>query len=144
MSRSAGISFSTKSEMADFYLFDNGRQVAHLVTGKGYPWHKKDGMKKANAVPWSLPAGKELLVYQRRFNERPDKLTVETKIRLYNTEKLRTSEFNDYEEKFIEIPAIYTSFISGLLLLACIFNFLLFWQLKDRASLYFSLMLFWE
>lgn len=142
MSRPADICFSTKSQQADFYLFENGQQVAHLVTGRGYPWHKKDGLKRANAVAWTIPGEKEILVYQRRYNERPDKLTVETKIRLYNTEKLRTSEFREYEDKYIEKPAIYTSFISGLLLLACIFNFLLFWQLKDRASLYFSLMLF--
>lgn len=140
--RTFNISFFTGSQQADFYVFEQDRQTGHLVTGNSYPWHKKAGLKKANAVPWAISPGKEILVYQRRFNDRPDNLRVDTKIRLYNTEKLKEAELTDYEENYIEIPAIYKSFISGLLLLACIFNFLLFWQLKDRASLYFSLMLF--
>lgn len=141
-SQAVSISFFTGSQQADFFIFENDRQAGYLVTGYSYPWRKKMGLKKANAVPWTIPAGAEILVYQRRFNDRPDKLDANTRIRLYNTQKLAISELDDYEENYIEIPAIFKSFISGLLLLACIFNFLLYWQLKDKASLYFSLMLF--
>jgi two-component system, NtrC family, sensor kinase len=141
MNRRAEIAFSTGSDQSDYYLFRKDSAMAHFITGRTVPWEKRDGLKKATAIPFSLAPGETGTVIQRRFNHNPDSLSAETRIRLYATKKLEDAALKEYEIDYVQETHLYTSFIAGLLLLAGIFNFLLFWQLKERTNLYFSLVL---
>lgn len=141
MNREAEICFYTAAEKSDFYIFRQNNKEEHFVTGTTYPWSKKEGFKKANAIPWNLMPGEEVTVYQRRYNKRPDSLNANTKLVLMSAAKLRNAELKDYEENSVDQSYIFTSFISGMFFLAAIFNLLIFWQLKNKENLYFSLFL---
>jgi signal transduction histidine kinase len=142
MDHKAEICFYTAAERSDFYIFRQNNKREHYITGITYPWSKKDGLKSANAIPWNMMAGEEVVVYQRRHNKRPDSLSANTKLVLMSTEKLRTAELKEYDDNSMPVSAVFNSFFSGLFLLAAIFNILLFWQLKEKENLYFSLFLF--
>jgi two-component system NtrC family sensor kinase len=141
MDRKAEICFYTGAEKSDFYIFRQNNKQEHYVTGTTYPWSKKDGFKNANAIPWNMIAGEEVIVYQRRYNKRPDSLNANTKLVLLSAEKIRFSELRDYEANSVDQSYIFTSFISGMFFLAALFNLLIFWQLKHKENLYFSLFL---
>jgi two-component system, NtrC family, sensor kinase len=141
MNHEAEICFYTAAEKSDFYIFRQNNKKEHFITGTTYPWSKKDGFKKANAIPWKMVAGEEVTVYQRRYNKRPDSLNATTKLVLLSAAKLRDAEFKDYEENSVDQSYIFTGFISGMFFLAALFNLLIFWQLKNRENLYFSLFL---
>lgn len=65
LTRPVKISVGFKAELNDFYVLKNNGNVSHFPTGSNYPWSKKDGIKKLNAIPVLLEPQEVVSVYIR-------------------------------------------------------------------------------
>ncbi|MEO5582883.1 MAG: 7TM diverse intracellular signaling domain-containing protein [Saprospiraceae bacterium] len=137
------ISLSSQSSQADFYFLKDSSAISHLVTGNHFSWSKKDGLKRANAVPLMMSPGEQVTVYFRwyklnaSFRDQSDSL----KLRIFNTQKLNQAELNLYESGWLPPVSFPYSFLVGFFVLAAILNFLIFLAARERLYLYFSLFL---
>ncbi|MEO8769978.1 MAG: ATP-binding protein [Ferruginibacter sp.] len=141
MNKTANISLSSESDKSDFYTIDSTGAMVHFVSGANANWNSKAGFKKANAVPLELQPNQELLIYEKRFELNPFIIKPSLRISIYETGKLERSELKDYETRYSPQSGIYRAFLSGLFMLAAIFNFLIYRENKSRVYLYFSLFL---
>ena len=138
----AMLSITTGGNKSDYYFLKNGISTEHYTIGRGVPWSKKSGFKRKHAIPFVLDSGEELTIYQRRFTPNAGKLPTITWISLLNTSQLTERELKDYEADYVRKDFIYLNFLAGIFVLGAILNFLIYFETKDKAQLYFSLFLF--
>ena len=141
LTRPVKISLGSKAELSDFYVLKNNNRVSHFATGSNYPWSKKPGLKKLNAIPVVLEPQEVVSVYIREYKSKPFTISRDYVVPLYITEKITEKEFFRYQDNYERRSYTYFSFISGLLLLASIFNLLVYRSVKNKVNLYFSLFL---
>jgi len=141
MNLTAKLSMQSGAGKTDFYFLKQNGSTSHFITGWQYPYSKRDGFKDRTAISFTLFSGEEVLIYMRKHNRIKFLVPTNFKIPLYNTEQLKDKMLDEYQLSYIQTSEVYLSFISGLLLLAAIFNFLIYMQTKDKVNLYFSLFL---
>ena len=132
---------TTQADQSDFFLFDDGNESFHYTTGILFPYKKKDGLKKINAIPIQIEAGGELTVYNRTKNtyyfNKPKQLAVSIG---YTKEVIR-EEYIGNESGFTQRK--FEVLFTGILLFACIFNLFFYSIARDHVYLYYALFLFY-
>jgi signal transduction histidine kinase len=128
------------SDRSDFYVFRGDKLLGHYVIGHLVPTAKKSGFKLANAFSLTLSPGEVVTIYQKTYNIFPIDFPNSFKIGLLHTAKLREEVLKQYED-YIPKSAYFIHFFLGMLGLAFLLNLLLFFQTRDKASLWFALFL---
>ena len=133
------ISIASDAAQADFYIPDSNGIMHHFLTGKAVSWERKDGYKKANAIPFTIIKGRQKVIYLKTHN--PGLFTAfdALKFALFNTGKLEKSIFKDYQAKYNRTSDWLGLILSGMFFLAGIFNLLLFFSVKRKTYLIFSI-----
>ena len=61
------ISIASDATQADFYIPDSNGIMHHFLTGKTVSWQRKDGYKKANAIPFIIMQGRQKTIYLKNI-----------------------------------------------------------------------------
>ena len=133
------ISIASDAAQADFYIPDSNGIMHHFLTGKAVSWQRKDGYKKANAIPFTIMQGRQKMIYLKTYNPEILPLSDTLKFSLFNTEKLEKSIFKDYQGNYNRTSDWLGLILSGMFFLAGIFNLLLFFSVRRKTYLYFSI-----
>jgi two-component system, NtrC family, sensor kinase len=133
------ISIASDAAQADFYIPDSNGIMHHFLTGKAVSWQRKDGYKKANAIPFTIMQGQQKMIYLKTYNPAFLPVSDTLKFSLFNTEKLEKSIFNDYQANYNRTSDWLGLILSGMFFLAGIFNLLLFFSVRRKTYLYFSI-----
>jgi two-component system NtrC family sensor kinase len=107
----------------------------HKRTGTGVPWSKRDDLERITAVNYIIPAGEELLVYER------DNFDYDTNMPGLPAIKFGFTESVIHEKYLDNNSDILPSILFGFLILAALFNIYFFLITRERVYLLFSLML---
>ena len=130
------ISIASDAPQADLYIPDSNGIMHHFLTGKAVSWQRKDGYKKANAIPFTIRQGRQKMIYVKTYFL----LVSDTlKFSLFNTEKLEKSIFKDYQANYNRTSDWLGLILTGMFFLAGIFNLLLFFSVRRKTYLYFSI-----
>ena len=135
------LSVASRAAVADFYIPDSNGIMNHYVTGNEITWSKKDGFKKENAIPFEINQGKQIMIYLKAFNHSAF-LSDTLKFSLFNTQKLEKSIINNYQENYTSNSELFSMILCGIFLLAGIFILLIYFTVKEKVYLYFSLFSF--
>ena len=134
--KNLNISIASDAAQVDFYIPDSNGIMHHFLPGKGISWQRKDGYKKANAIPFTIMQGRQKMIYLKTyFLSVSDTL----KFSLFNTEKLEKSIFKDYQANYNRTSDWLGLILTGMFFLAGIFNLLLFFSVRRKTYLYFSI-----
>lgn len=138
------IAFSAFNETSDFYIQSQDGKWQHRTSGYFSNWEKKDGLKAANVVPFTIYPNEELLIYERigvgiygsqiNFDialTNPERVIREIYVQAVDNKVYRFSQ-NDMQE----------TFFIGFLLFAAFFNFFFYAFTKEKIFLYFTLFVF--
>jgi two-component system NtrC family sensor kinase len=136
--KNLAISIAADATEADFYIPDSTGMMHHFLTGREVAWHNKDGFKKNNAIPFEIKQGEQITIYLKTVN-RFAFLSTTLKFSLFNTEKLEKSILKDYQDNYFNSVASPSLVLCGIFLLAAILNLLLFFTVRGKTYLYFSL-----
>ena len=128
------IGLSSGAPHGHFYVIDSLAQVQHFQTGKNMPWHKKDGLRQINAIPYKLGPQEEITIYYHRIQQLKE-LPPEN-LSYVNLNKLWTSDII-----FFNTNVLVRSFFFGIMLVMALLVFLFYWNTKEKAYLYFGLVL---
>jgi two-component system NtrC family sensor kinase len=139
MSREAKIALDSHSEQDDFYVLKTGGAWTHLVTGRLYPWNKKDGLKAGNYIPVTLEPQEELWVYNRTYNSNP-RIARLFPLDFVSTDKEIEKELNS--DNYFSMTQVLEGFMVGLLLISFFFNLFFYSIVREKVYLYFALFLF--
>jgi signal transduction histidine kinase len=135
------LSIASNAAVADFYIPDSNGMVHHYVTGNEITWSKKGGFKKDNAIPFEIKQGQQIMIYLKTLNHRAF-LSSTLKFPLFNTHKLERSILNNYQEKYTANSHLFSMVLCGIFLLDGIFILLIYFTVKEKVYLYFSLFSF--
>ena len=133
------ISIASDAAQADFYIPDSNGIMHHFLTGKAVSWQRKDGYKKANAIPFTIMQGRQKMIYLKTYNPVILPASDTLKFSLFNTEKLEKSIFKEYQANYNRTSDWLGLMLSGMFFLAGIFNLLLFFTVRRKTYLYFSI-----
>jgi signal transduction histidine kinase len=121
----------------EIFSKDASGQWHHQLSGFLQPWSKVDGFKTIRAMPVTIPAGEDVLIYER--------ITKDNRFRFpeplddgFIFEKDLVNEDDGFISQFYS-NAVFRSLIFGVLLFAALLNFVLFMMVRERVYLYFSL-----
>jgi len=134
--KNLNVSIASDAAQADFYIPDSNGIMHHFLTGKGISWQRKDGYKKANAIPFTIRRGRQKMIYLKTYFL---PLSDTLKFSLFNTEKLEKSIFKDYQANYNRTSDWLGLILTGMFFLAGIFNLLLFFSVRRKTYLYFSI-----
>jgi len=105
---------------AVLYTQSSGGKWNQKATGTMVPWSKRADLKRITSITYTIQPGEELLIYERdNFNYHIN-TPYFLDIKFGFTDKVVQDYYNDND------PSILPSFLSGLLLLAAIFNLYFF------------------
>ncbi|HSN09206.1 MAG TPA: 7TM diverse intracellular signaling domain-containing protein, partial [Hanamia sp.] len=133
------MSIASDAAQADFYIPDSNGIMHHFLTGNAISWQRKDGYKKANAIPFTIRQGRQKMIYLKTYNPAILPASDTLKFSLFNTEKLEKSIFKDYQANYNRTSDWLGLILSGMFFLAGIFNLLLFFTVRRKTYLYFSI-----
>ena len=128
------IGLSSGAPHGHFYIIDSSEHVQHFQTGKNMPWHKKDGLKQINAIPYKLRPQEEVTIYYHRIQQLKD--LPPANLSYVNLNKLWASDFI-----FLNTSVLVRAFFFGIMLVMALLVFLFYWNTKEKAYLYFGLVL---
>ncbi|MDP4286271.1 MAG: ATP-binding protein [Bacteroidota bacterium] len=137
--KNLNISIASDAAQADLYIPDSNGIMHHFLTGKAVSWQRKDGYKKANAIPFTIMQGRQKMIYLKTYNPAFLPISDTLKFSLFNTEKLEKSIFKDYQANYNRTSDWLGLILSGMFFLAGIFNLLLFFSVRRKTYLYFSI-----
>ncbi|MBS1975247.1 MAG: hypothetical protein JST13_12925, partial [Bacteroidetes bacterium] len=124
----------------DLYLQSEDGSWQHLKSGKDVSWGKRDGLKRAMFIKLTIPAGKEIMVYQRDyFNYLFNSPTPMEGVHFSFTKNVIQQQYVDNTAFYKQI--ILNSFLLGLILLAIIINLYFFRIVREKEFSYFILFL---
>jgi len=135
------LSIASNAAVADFYIPDSNGMVHHYVTGNEITWSKKDGFKKDNAIPFEIKQGQQMMIYLKTLNHSAF-LSNTLKFPLFNTHKLERATINNYQENYTANSHLFSMVLCGIFLLDGIFILLIYFTVKEKVYLYFSLFSF--
>ena len=138
--KNLNLSIASNAAVADFYIPDNNGIIHHYLTGNEITWRKKDGFKKDNAIPFEIKQGQQIMIYLKTLNR--TFLSDNLKFPLFNTQKLERSILNNYQENYTSNSHLFAMVLSGIFFLAGIFILLIYFTVKEKIYLYFSLFSF--
>ena len=124
MNKDADVCIPGGYDKDEIFTPDSSGQWHHQLSGTLQPWSKVDGYKTIRAMPVTIPAGKEVLIYERltsnyRFPKSgPFNADFIFKKYLVNENDGLISEFNS--------NAVFFSLIFGILVFAALLNFVFF------------------
>lgn len=133
------ISIASDGPQADFYIPDSNGIMHHFLTGNAVSWQRKNGYKKVNAIPFTIRQGRQKMIYLKTYNPSFLPVSDTLKLSLFNTEKLEKSIFRDYQANYNRTSDWLGLILSGMFFLAGIFNLLLFFSVRRKTYLYFSI-----
>ncbi|HET7116876.1 MAG TPA: ATP-binding protein [Hanamia sp.] len=147
MQKEAKITFRPNSNFeinsvsrVDLYIKTNGGKWEHLKTGNEVPWSERDGLRRFNYINTVIPAGKEIVVYERDYLDYVFVNQVDKKSVSFGFTE--TIVQNDYlNDDFHYIQAVEYAFILGLFVFALVINFYFFITVREKEFLYFALFL---
>ena len=147
MTTEAGIALYSLSDYDDFYFSQPDGKWKHLVSGKKYNWNKKDGLKKADCIPFPIKPGAQVLVYQRVANDayglKPDfAVFILSTAKIIQQYYVSPLENINNRLNIFSFNQLKDMFIIGFLVFAGFFNLFFFAVVRERIYLYFSLFLF--
>jgi len=120
-----------------FYIVQGTNQPKDQKTGDLIPESKRDGYKRINAIPVTLMAGEEVLVYSRVRNFFPLNFLQDFKISVY-TQKFIDQEYIVKGDEYVPFSTIRDSFFGAILVIGAILNFLFFLINRERVYLFFA------
>jgi two-component system, NtrC family, sensor kinase len=139
--KALNLSFVSNAAQADFYIPDSNGIMHHFITGNEIEWNKKDGFKKDNAIPFEINQGQQIMIYLQTLNHSAF-LSDTLKFSLFNTEKLEKSILTNYQENYTTNSKLFSLILCGIYLLTGIFILLIYFTVKEKIYLYFSLFSF--
>ncbi|MCB0740968.1 MAG: ATP-binding protein [Chitinophagaceae bacterium] len=135
------LSIISDAPKADFYIPDSNGIMHHFITGSEVSWHSKDGFKNANAIPFEINEGQQIMIYLKALNHKAF-LSDTFKFPLLKTDALEKSIVSDYQDNYTQSSDLFSMFLSGIFLLAGIFILLIYFTVSEKVYLYFSLFAF--
>src|SRR6185437_12687605 len=139
--KALNLSVVSNAAKADFYIPDSNGIMHHFITGSEITWSKKDGFKKDNAIPFEMNKGQQMMIYLKTLNHGAF-LSDTTKFSLFNTEKLEKTILTNYQENYTSNSKFFSLVLCGIYLLTGIFILLIYFTVKEKVYLYFSLFSF--
>jgi two-component system, NtrC family, sensor kinase len=138
--KNLNLSIASNAAVADFYIPDSNGIMHHYLTGNEITWRKKDGFKKDNAIPFEIKQGQQIMIYLKTLNR--TFLSDTLKFPLFNTQKLERSILHNYQENYTSNSHLFAMVLSGIFFLDGIFILLIYFTVKEKIYLYFSLFSF--
>jgi two-component system, NtrC family, sensor kinase len=136
MAHEAKITITMRSAIfLDIYSKDSTGKWIHVTTGINVPWSKRDGFKRARGLPFIIPPGQELLIYER-FQAYTSDITNQ----LHFTDAFIKERYIDDESNYFN--GINNAFLFGVLLFACLFNIFYYYVIREKVYLYYALFIF--
>ncbi len=141
LDHAVSISFSCTSAYNDLYVRKSNDSISHFTTGALVPWSDRDGAKRICAITLTLQPHEEVLCYQR---ERFTFWFLFKPVQLWwgFASVQETQGINYTENGEITSSVIVYSTITGMLILALLFNIILFGISRDKLYLLYSAFLF--
>jgi signal transduction histidine kinase len=139
MNHNAELSFGdTVNDYSTYYINRNGKWDVY-EGGFYYPRKKLNGLNLNNYTRVVLKPGETVLVYNRIHEFITGSLGFQNKIKVqFNfTNPILLSQY--IQDESIYEAGVHDSILLGILLLACFFNLFIFFTVRERVYLYFSL-----
>lgn len=135
------IALQTSSSKSEFYIVRDSNKVENYTSGYAVDWEEKSGLKLYNVIPFKIQMNKELQIYQKRYFSRGEELPSEFSINLLNSHKYLFDLAKDSETHSTASTNLLLAFFGGILVFASILNALIFFEIREKIYLFFSLFL---
>jgi len=137
MDRDVIICIPGGSDKDETFFQDSSGKWHHQLSGAFQPGSKMDGFKIIPAMPVTIPAGRDVLIYERvTSNNRLGGPS--TAFTDFIFEKNFVDENDGFISKFY-FNAVFFTLILGVLLFAALLNFVFFLMVREKVYLYFAL-----
>ncbi len=144
MKREARISLNCYWEFMDSYVLQPNGSWKHFLGGFLQDWDKKDGLKRADAMPQILEPEEEMTIYQRIHKEKAG-LGPDFGVMIIGTDSFIKTYYTGYVDSrtnYFGKRELQEAFVLGLLLLAIFLNVFFYRIVGEKVYLYFSLFAF--
>lgn len=135
------IALQTSSSKSEFYIVRDSNKVENYTSGYAVDWEEKSGLKLSNVIPFRIQMNQELQIYQKRYFSKGEELPSEFSINLLNSHKYLFDLAKDNETHSTASTNLLLAFFGGILVFASILNALIFFEIREKIYLFFSLVL---